>query len=507
MKPFIIFPDRAGKCFGLLIPLLLLGSQITAQPKLIKANSNKVDIKDGDYFQKEVWNLSPEINPDIYYVVGPVKEKKVIFYTDIDSITVNMQPGHSYDFIILLNGKDSCFTRLVWQSPIKNSGYKKNCRNCIITSDTIPFTLAEDDRIHIRGKINNSQYLDLVFDTGAYGIILSTRGLEKANIHFDGTARGMGFGGNTTVRSSSSNLLEIGGVIWDSIPLVHNAREVFDGVVGYRIFDNKIVEIDYNKRLIIAHAAPFEVDPLYTKLDMELRNQLPFVKISLLIGNTSITEWFCYDSGNSGTINLDDDFSRKYNLYTDLKKLGESEANGLGPNTIKNQVTILPEFRIGNHKFNEVPAFLELPSGDDNISFCILGNEVLQKFNTIIDYQNSYLYLKPNALFSSPLRKPATNKVVHADDVTMDLRPPAWKEYVGTYVSEDGSGYIISLDNNKLMAKPKNGQPLELIPVKEQHFKIKEKNIDLMFVRDKADKVVKIMLSGNGESVVAKKLQ
>ncbi|HMF73461.1 MAG TPA: retropepsin-like aspartic protease [Flavitalea sp.] len=313
MKPFIKVPDRAGKYLGLFIPLLLLGSLITAQPKLIKANSNKVDIKDGDYFQKEVWNLSPEINPDIYYVIGPVKEKKIIFYTDIDSINVNMQPGRSYDFIILLNGKDSCFTRLVWQSPTKNSGYKKNCRNCIITSDTIPFTLAEDDRIHIKGKINNSHDLDLVFDTGAYGIILSTRGLEKVDIHFDGTARGMGFGGNSTVRSSSSNILEIGGLIWDSVPLVHNAREALDGVVGYRIFDNKIVEIDYNKRLIIAHAAPIEIDPLYTKLDMELRNQLPFIKTTLLIGNTSITDWFCYDSGNSGTINLDDDFSRKYN--------------------------------------------------------------------------------------------------------------------------------------------------------------------------------------------------
>ena len=46
-----------------IIPLVSFG-----QKKLlvIKANSSKVAIKDGDYLDKNAWSLSPETKPDIY---------------------------------------------------------------------------------------------------------------------------------------------------------------------------------------------------------------------------------------------------------------------------------------------------------------------------------------------------------------------------------------------------------------------------------------------------------
>ncbi|WP_298653600.1 transglutaminase-like domain-containing protein [uncultured Proteiniphilum sp.] len=79
--------------------------------KIIKANSTQVDIKDDNDFRKNAWRIVPEANPDVY----TTSAKKVTFYTDIDSISFDIKQKEHYDFVILLNGKDSARTRIVWE--------------------------------------------------------------------------------------------------------------------------------------------------------------------------------------------------------------------------------------------------------------------------------------------------------------------------------------------------------------------------------------------------------
>jgi C-terminal processing protease CtpA/Prc len=88
---------------------------------IIKATSKTVDVKDGDVYQKGIWNLSPENKPDIYFALEPVHEKKISFYTDIDSISFDVIPDSNYNFIILLNGKDTCYTQISTIKPPKQT--------------------------------------------------------------------------------------------------------------------------------------------------------------------------------------------------------------------------------------------------------------------------------------------------------------------------------------------------------------------------------------------------
>lgn len=48
---------------------------LSAQQKLptVKATSRIADVKDGEVYQKDIWNLSPENKPDIYFVLEPVQ--------------------------------------------------------------------------------------------------------------------------------------------------------------------------------------------------------------------------------------------------------------------------------------------------------------------------------------------------------------------------------------------------------------------------------------------------
>jgi hypothetical protein len=82
---------------------------------LIRATSRSVDIRINNNLHKGIWAISPEIKPDVF----PVSEKnaRVTFLTDADSITFRVKKDRHYDFVILLNGKDSALTRVLYAEP------------------------------------------------------------------------------------------------------------------------------------------------------------------------------------------------------------------------------------------------------------------------------------------------------------------------------------------------------------------------------------------------------
>ena len=98
----------------LLFVLFVIGQSSFAQQTLpvIKANSITVDIRDGNVLNKDTWSISPKIKPDVYETAN--KNKKVTFYTDLDSISFIVKPNKKYNFIILLNNKDSALTQIIY---------------------------------------------------------------------------------------------------------------------------------------------------------------------------------------------------------------------------------------------------------------------------------------------------------------------------------------------------------------------------------------------------------
>lgn len=94
----------------LLLPVLSAFTQSSLP--VIRATSKTVDIRDGNHLKKGYWVIMPERKPDYYFVELPEKNHKVSFVTDMDSISIDISYGKYYDFIILLNGKDSCYTLL-----------------------------------------------------------------------------------------------------------------------------------------------------------------------------------------------------------------------------------------------------------------------------------------------------------------------------------------------------------------------------------------------------------
>lgn len=95
-----------------LLILCIPAQMVVAQKNLptIKATSKSADIRDGDVFKKAGWTIMPELSPDIYKTSS--KGKKVVFYTDKDSISVRITPTTEFNFFISLNDTAKALTQI-----------------------------------------------------------------------------------------------------------------------------------------------------------------------------------------------------------------------------------------------------------------------------------------------------------------------------------------------------------------------------------------------------------
>ena len=80
---------------------------------IIKATNIIVDIKEGDVLYKSYWRINPRLRPDSH--ITHQINTRITFYTDIDSISCYVDENKKFDFIILLNGKDSAYTEVIYQ--------------------------------------------------------------------------------------------------------------------------------------------------------------------------------------------------------------------------------------------------------------------------------------------------------------------------------------------------------------------------------------------------------
>lgn len=149
--------------------LALLGFFLIAQGgysqknwPVIKATSTKMDIKDGDVLRKGAWTIVPEAKPDVHMT----SSKKVTFYSDIENISFNINPKvGTYNFIVLLNGKDSAWTQIQYQQPFLEKLKAAKKYNAADARYVPKFTYQPADNAQL-AKIRKDLKLDSIAGTG-----------------------------------------------------------------------------------------------------------------------------------------------------------------------------------------------------------------------------------------------------------------------------------------------------------------------------------------------------
>ena len=259
-------------------------------------------------------------------------------------------------------------------------------------SDTIPFRMNGQHNIYVKAVFNKTDTLNLNFDTGTTALVLINSVLKSKL-----TA--------TPKLYTDDYSLQIGQTTYQT--KVYDAEltaQETDGRFGWDLFKNKIVELDYDKRLLIVHLklpASVATSKQYTKLTLEFSKDLMLVPSSIAQSGVVNNALFLFDTGYQRTAMLDDELLQQSGFPTAkmavIKKVVMKGAQG---NEIPVLTTNLARLRIGKYTLKNVPVqqlTTNKPLKNKNIH--ILGNEVLKRFNTFLDLQANVVYLKPNHFY------------------------------------------------------------------------------------------------------------
>lgn len=370
---------------------------------VIKSNSTTATIRDGNNLRKGYWTILPEAKPDIYYAQRSSTTKKVTFYTDIDSIAFDVKPGGEYDFIILLKGKDSCYTRI---STLRKP-YVKADGDIRTTNDTIPFELGSDNKIHIRGHINDSESLDFMFDTGADQVVLYKKGAKKVKLNFDGKMENAGFGGTHTRDVSNRNTIQLGNMIWkdEAVMYIDNQADKSDGIIGFNIFEDKVVEIDFDQQLMVIHPQSYDPGEGFVASKIIYDGTLPQIPLRLQTGTQSYTNDFVFDMGAQNSLFLT--YPTWVNKeFEKLKVIKTQSGRGVGNGRVSSNLVLLPTLYLAGQELVNVPMALATKNAEGWTAHNLLGMDVIKRFNIVIDYQQHIIYLKSNSLKKKPFLMP-----------------------------------------------------------------------------------------------------
>ena len=258
----------------------------------------------------------------------------------------------------------------------------------LVDQDTIPFMLSAFNNIIVKTVINGIDTLDLKFDSGTTGLLLTNNAIDT-KLHW-------------TRNSNYDNSLKIGDIEWDSLRIypVELSGQGTDGRFGWDLFAGKVVEIDFDSNLLIVHNKLPTIDQEYARFNIEYTHTLFCIQAELEVKGIKYKNRFLFDNGYQRTIMLDTVLIAEQNFPKDLEVIKTVIMRDGQGKEIPVITVNLEKLNLGNHSLIDIPIQLLTTSNPARFKAHILGNEVLKRFNTFLDFKNNFVYLKPNSLIN-----------------------------------------------------------------------------------------------------------
>jgi hypothetical protein len=360
----------------LFLPLWLCAHASPAQtlPPIIRASSKTVSIRDGDFLDKDRWTLSPKARPDVFTADRTRKTKWVTFYTDMDSIRIKVKPGTKYDFVILLNGKDSCYTEVVSAIPRETAGAAAG-------NDTIPFLLNAYNAIQVKTVINDTVTVNLHFDVSTFDFVLTRDAIAQRHL-------------------GKVDKLQMGTMVW-SKPEVHRTLVTshnMDGRFGANLFEGKQVELDYDHHLLIVHSRLPGGLKGYSRSAMEFIRSFACARGTFKIGHQTYEGMFMFDTGSDQAVIVDSTWAARAGLPKDLKLIKTTVLHDPRGVRYESRTVLVPAITLNGFTQTNVPTLLLGSKNPVDFEVNYFGNDFLKRFNIIFDFKTDRLYVKPNTL-------------------------------------------------------------------------------------------------------------
>jgi PDZ domain/Aspartyl protease len=276
------------------------------------------------------------------------------------------------------------------------------------------FRMLNGGIILVRARVDSfPDSLNFIFDTGCGSLSLdsSTAARFRLQPHTSNLYI-RGIGGKIPQRLIDGMSLSVGGLTLDSLTMEVSDYDVLssvygekiDGIIGNTFFARYLVGVDYDSSQIDIYSnGPIH----YPRGGYLLKPRL--LGLPMLEGNLAdaraISSRFYFDTGAGLCLLLSANFTADSAVFRPRrKKPVRTQGAGLGGKTDM-ELTILKTFSLGPFHFRQVPTYV-FDDEYDVTSYpqlCgLIGNDLLRRFNLIINYNRSEIYIRPNGAYSSP---------------------------------------------------------------------------------------------------------
>jgi hypothetical protein len=276
-----------------------------------------------------------------------------------------------------------------------------------------PFTMLDGGTILLRAAIGNiPDTLNFVLDTGSGGISLDSATAERLQLTAVNSNKNIigisqkkkgSFILNQTLHLPKLTVdsLDFHVIDYDFLSISKGIK--IDGIIGYSLLSRFVVKVNYDDLQIeVWKPGLLKYPKAGFNLPLYLDN-LPMFDANVK-DNTSVNARYFFDTGADVCFIMSEKFVRDSNFLKANKKALAVPAEGVG-GTQAMKFTTVEQLHLGPYTFRKVPAFIF----DDKYNVTrypqlggLIGNDLLHRFNLIINYPDAEIHLSPNSYFNQP---------------------------------------------------------------------------------------------------------
>lgn len=276
------------------------------------------------------------------------------------------------------------------------------------TLTNFQFSLLSGGIVILKATLDNfKDSLNFVLDTGSGGISMDSLVCDKyklTTVNSDRLVRGIA--GMKYVQFTNDHSLHLPGLSIHDLDFHINDYEILTaaygvpihGIIGFSFLRRYIVKLDYDiHKIEVLSPGTFK----YPKGGYLMNPQfstLPMHYGTIKDGNEASAKLFL-DTGAGLCILLNDAFVTDSSILHKKRKIFQTQAEGLGGKKDM-LLTVLREVRLGPYRFRSVPAYIF----DDEFNVTsypvlggLIGNDILRRFNIILNYPEQQIHIKPNS--------------------------------------------------------------------------------------------------------------
>jgi len=251
--------------------------------------------------------------------------------------------------------------------------------------------------------------LNFILDTGSGGISLDSTTVDYFRlIPTPSDMTILGIAGIRKVSFMYNQKLRLPGLTVDSLNFHINNYDILtqvygekiDGIIGYSLLSRYIFNINYDSLKISIFSNGRMKYPRGGWLYEPILRTLP-VQNARIRDAVATNSRFLFDIGAGLCMMLNKDFIEDSNFLNKKRVLYAKEAEGVG-GKIDMHMTVIKEMRMGPYRFRNIPVFVF----DDKFNLTsypylsgIIGNDILRRFNLILNYAKREFYFMPNSKY------------------------------------------------------------------------------------------------------------